>query len=938
MHFIGDFVATVGSSSGQRLTAQEAVIWLADKTSDGKPYQQVQVFLWKDAEIQESGGTVTSGPALFVTLNSTGSITTESDDVAFQRSPSDRVYDEGNRIRNSAKAGTFRESDTVASLRVMDASGLRAGDSAPKSRPVLQFQSKGDFSFSEPDPGRFLLTVTGGAYLARGEASSGEFLEVQADAAVVFLAEGGAPPRPLASPTAGLGGRKPEPAAGSERPASGPGTESDSSSPSDDAAKQPKTGRGEPRDRQLMSSAFGDVSVESVYLEGDVRMAQGPNVIRAERLYYDFTQERAILLDAAFRADLVDRGVPIFIRAAQVRQLSRREFVADQAVLTTSEFHTPHYHIGAGHVQLIDRTLEAGSGGARGIGAGSFRINDATFNLGGVPVGYWPHLRGSVSSSETAIRSLRAGYSGDLGVELETSWFLFNLLGLETPDGVDATLKLDEYTERGPAIGVDASYERDRYYGEMKSYLLTDDGQDDLGSEREEASAHDVRGRYLLRHRQYLEDDWQLSLEFSYLSDSGFLEEFFESEFDNEKDQETLLYLKKQRDNWAFTALLQARILDFTTQTERYPDFAFFLAGESLGDKLSWYSENRLGELRYRPADQTFREFLLNGNRVGSDATTRADTRQEVGAPVDVGFLRLVPYASVRGSTWTDSPDDGALDRVMGGAGVRGSMYLWKTYPEFRSKLFDIDGVRHLIKPTMTAWISGSNVDSTDLFPFDDTVERIDDFDGVTVGVRQRWQTKRGTGENRRNVDVFTSDMKIGVFNDAPDRAETNGYTSFTRSEESIARNFLSSSTIWRINDRTALLTESNYDLNDQHIDIYNVSLAVERSPRLSYLIGYRYINETDSNLLAFDMNYRMTEKHMLALREAFDLDEGRTLDFTVGFIRRFPRWYGAISFALDNAEDDFGVSVSIWPEGLPQAALGSRRFTGLASSMRLEN
>jgi hypothetical protein len=56
-----------------------------------------------------------------------------------------------------------------------------------------------------------------------------------------------------------------------------------------------------------------------------------------------------------------------------------------------------------------------------------------------------------------------------------------------------------------------------------------------------------------------------------------------------------------------------------------------------------------------------------------------------------------------------------------------------------------------------------------------------------------------------------------------------------------------------------------------------------------------------------------------------------------VALIRRFPRWFGAVSFALDEAEDDFGVSLSVWPEGLPEAALGSRRFTGLASSTRLQ-
>ena len=69
-----------------------------------------------------------------------------------------------------------------------------------------------------------------------------------------------------------------------------------------------------------------------------------------------------------------------------------------------------------------------------------------------------------------------------------------------------------------------------------------------------------------------------------------------------------------------------------------------------------------------------------------------------------------------------------------------------------------------------------------------------------------------------------------------------------------------------------------------------------------------------------------------------FDLDRGETLDFTIAFIRKFPRWYGAISFELDEAEDYFGVSLSLWPEGLPQTALGSRRFTGLASTTSLHN
>jgi hypothetical protein len=127
-----------------------------------------------------------------------------------------------------------------------------------------------------------------------------------------------------------------------------------------------------------------------------------------------------------------------------------------------------------------------------------------------------------------------------------------------------------------------------------------------------------------------------------------------------------------------------------------------------------------------------------------------------------------------------------------------------------------------------------------------------------------------------------------------------------------------------------------NYDLNDGEVDILNLSLAVDRTPRFSYMVGYRFIEENESNLLGVGFNYRLDEKHTIAVRESFDLDRGDTLDFTVGYIRKYPRWYVAVTFELDEAEDDAGVSLSVWPEGLPRATIGSRRFTGVAGSTAL--
>lgn len=921
LHFMDDFRVEIGKPDKQTLRSREAVVWIDEGTAEGRTYRSLQIFLWKEAEVIEFGGTVTISPALFVTLSTFGDVITHTDNILDRPATDSTAYQEGDRIRKvvMAQGGWFGLTGP-AHLGMFDPTGVSpSGARRTAPRPIIQFQTNGQLTINETEGGGKVITVTGGVYLSRGTARSGEYLETLADNAVVFLAPGQELRMPAVPGAAGLGAD----------PSSSPPT----ATPAPSRVRDPSL-----RDRQMLSSGFGDVEVEGVYLEGDVQFTQGPHMIRGSRLYYDFLNDRALILDAVARTLLVERNVPLYIRAGEIRQLSATQFSAREALVTTSEFHTPHYHVGARKIDLTNTTPPDLRGTVGGMTSGIFRIEDATLNLSGHPILWWPFIKGGVETSETAMRSVRTGYSDDFGFELETKWDLFNLMGLETPKGFDSTLNLDYFSERGPAIGINAQYQREKYMGLLRSYLIADSGVDHLSQDREVEPPSNIRGRLLHRHRHYLEDDWQLTLELSYISDRNFLEEYFEPEFDNEKEQETLVYLKKQVDNWAFTTLMQVRLMDFLTQTERYPDLAYFRIGESLGDRLTWYSENRLGIVRYRAADQTFWEFLRDGRLESSGATARVDSRQEIDSPLDLGPFRLVPFATGRGSAWSDSPDDGELGRGYGSVGVRGTAYLSRIYPDTRSDIFDIDGIRHIIKPEMVAWAAAANRDPNDLYQFDQTVEGINDASGLMLGVRQRWQTKRGEGPTRRNVDVLTHDLEVAVFDDADGDDVTNGFASFSRPENSITRNHVNSSLIWRINDRTAILNELNYDMNDGKLDIFNLSVAVERTPRLSYMIGYRFIDESESNLIGFDLNYKLTEKHSLAIRESFDLDAGQSQDFTVAVIRKHPRWFSALSFDLDEAEDDFGVSFSVWPEGLPQAALGSRRFTGLSQTSRIQN
>lgn len=924
-HLIGDVQVRVGEQRAQRMGSREAVAWLTTDQDENGPYTRLEIYLRDEAAVREPGGTVTIGPVLFVTLATRGRVLVHHDFMTTESSEESPVYREGWAVRDAFRSGMRTESTTpTTTIQVFAPRGDRSGEDEIAS--VVHYRSRS--LSSEIIDDRRVITAIGDVYLYRGKPGSDRFLEIRAQGAVIFF-----PLQPSEPPPSDPDGRaEPSPAGVDEA----------------STQDQPRPSTSFPMEAMnLRTEAFADFgqgsgTIQGAYLEGDVLLTSARNTIRASRIYYDFEYDKALILDAVVRVDIPDRNIPLYIRADQIRQLSSRHLEASNARFTTSEFYTPHYHVGAGRIELVDRTPTDFSGQRRVPRSGTFTLRDATFNIGGVPVLYWPLIQGDVDEGETSIRGVSVGYSRSFGAEVQTRWRLFSLLGLREPEGFDATLKLDYFSERGPAIGVDGDYRFDDSFGEFKSYLMNDTGEDNLGRGRRNIEPeHETRGRLTWRHREFLPDDWELTFELSYISDRNFLEEYFENEFDNDKDQETLLYLKKQVDNWAFTAHLQYRLMDFVTQTERLPDFSFRLVGQPLADWATLYSEARAGLVRYRTAEIELRDFLLFGRRreESSGITARAETRQDVSlGPLDIGPLRIVPFVAGRAGAWDDTPDEGGADRIMGQYGLRGSMYLWRVYDDVRSTLWDIDGLRHIIKPDFVIWGAHGNLDSDRLYPFDESVERVDEIDGVTLGVRQRWQTHRGQGDNRRITDVFTSDFSIGAFADAPSRYVFDGFTSYSRPENSVSRNYMNHTATWRVNDATALVYEVNYDLNDMEMDRYNVSLVVERLPRLTYLVAYRFINETESNLLGVGVNYQLNEKYTVALRQEVDIDRGSNMDVTLGLMRRYPRWNVIMALSLDEAEDHVGFSMSVTPEGFPAATLGPKRFTGLVESMKISS
>jgi len=553
------------------------------------------------------------------------------------------------------------------------------------------------------------------------------------------------------------------------------------------------------------------------------------------------------------------------------------------------------------------------------------KMKHVTTNIRGVPVLYMPYYTAEGEQGHTALRKAQVGWKSSTGLNVETEWYLFRLLGLVAPKGFDAILHLNY--ERGPFVGVDLEYARGNYTGYGMIYGLVDqEREDDFGEEREDIAAPEGRGRVLLRHKQFLPRDWQMQFELSYLCDLNYLEQFFPTEFHAGKDQETLLYARKQRDNWAFDVLLKTRINRFLTQTEAAPDVGVRILGESLlGDQLTFYGEGRLGAVRLRHPN-----YL---QATDSDWIGRFDARGELDWPVHVGPFNLVPYVAARGTAWTDEPRGGKNARPYGQVGARLNTHIWRVYNDVENRLLDINRLKHIITPEVEFMLaSAGSVSPDDLYALSpDIEENITDLSGVVFGVRQRLQTKRGKPGRQRNVTWMRLDVTAGIF-DAEDRFEpsADGRWFSSRPEYSLGRDFIYVDYAWHVSDSTTLLADANWDIGSSSLGRSGVGLAVHRSPRLAYYVGMRTINDLETAIATLIVRYKISRKYSIVFSEQYDFDfnDGTNLLTSVSITRKFPRWYAGLTLGYDRRYNDLTLLLNLWPEGLPEAAIRTQQVS----------
>jgi hypothetical protein len=722
-----------------------------------------------------------------------------------------------------------------------------------------------------------------------------------------------------------------------------------------------------------------------IYIEGNIVFRQGQRVIYAKRMYYDVRNQIGIVLDSELLTPVPNYAGMLRFKAAVMRQLDANRFVGNDAVVTSSRMGNPRYNLASGEIYFEDQQtpaldpvtgaplLDPATGEPVVERERMLYSNNNLLELFGVPVFYWPTMATNLEDPSYYVNSVAFKSDNLFGFQTRVDLDAYQLLGVRNPPrDTDWELSLDYLSKRGPAAGTEFTYDSLNFlgipasgFGAVNAWGVHDTGLDNLGGIRNHYTFPSPwRGRIFAFHRQQLPNNYTLTAQLGLISDRNFLEQYFEREWDQWRDENTFIRLKQIYDNRSWAISTNPRLNHFFTQSQWLPKVEHNWLGEALfGNRLTWYEHSEVGYARLRvaePPEQPSQLALYSVRPYFANVDgARVYTRQEIDLPLNVGAARVVPYALGELAHWGEALDGNDAQRGYIKAGARASLPFWSVNPTIENQLFDVHGLAHkVVFESDLSW-SDASLPMTALplydelddnaqqefrrrfffttfnqtypggqipFKFDPrsfalrrglggnvtspVMEIADNLTAMRLGMKHRWQTKRGHPSNRRIIDLVTFDTNATLFD-----AEDN----FGQNIGLIDYDFR-----WHVGDRLTFLSNGLFDVFPNGFKRVSVGGFLTRPPRGNLYLGLHTLRgPVSSTVISFNYNYRMSPKWISSFGSTVDLGSTGNIGQNLWLTRIGESALVRVGFNYDANKDVFGLAFLIEPRFLPVTQTG---------------
>ena len=657
-----------------------------------------------------------------------------------------------------------------------------------------------------------------------------------------------------------------------------------------------------------------DNETRDVLVEGNVRIFRDGRLFVGESAIYNL--ETKVLNASTIRGDFA----PFKFQGQSLGTLGPKAYFVKNGLFTTSDNSKPDYSIRAKGIKIYT--------------GDHIVFTDVRLYIGQTPVFWFPYLFHSLDKEQAF--TITPGYNSVLGAHLLGTY------DFPLGENWEGKVRLDLLADRGVGLGFESKWsggKDDKSWGRFRAYGINDGqpGTNKTSLIREQIDP--LRFRVSFQDRTYLTEDIYVTADLNRLSDARFLQDFETGEFRRNPNPDNIVALTKWNENYTANLIARENLNeDHFDGTERLPEIS--LEGKRapiFNGPVFWENVTSAGFLK--------RNFAADSLLADYD-TFRADVYHQLTLPHTFGgWLSVVPRAGARMTYYGDTGQfanevrngishrllkpGGAVLRPALNAGIEASFKFSREFETVQSRMLGLDGLRHVVQPYANFSYNYSGEDpghilqfdrlnpSTELPPIDfpqfNSVDTIDSWTILRLGVRNRLQTRR----DNRTHNWLELDSFVDVNFDRPDFGGSIVDDSGTFSN-------VVNRLRWFPLPWVYLTVDAQLPLLDRGFTEVNTSLSLMVNANVQLNFGHRYISKNDffndSNLLNFGGYLRLNDNWGLSVRELYEFQDSILESQRYELHRDLSSWIASLGFVVrDNrGVNDYGLVLTFTLKDIP--------------------